>query len=79
VGKLEFVKGEFSDILVKTHGRGSFTARLTVTPWEYWLATTDARDEAVWNKTLEETEGDIAASIAKCCERYPRGVAHGEA
>ena len=79
IGKLQYEKGKFSDILIRTHGRGSFLARLAVTPWEYWLATTDADDENVWNKILEETEGNISAAIEKCCERYPRGVTYGKA
>ena len=68
--QLTQVKGEYSEVLVT--GAESFVGRVVPTPYEYWIATSDARDRQTLSNTLESMP--VAAALQHLAEKWPKGV-----
>lgn len=65
------VKGEYSEVLV-AGDNSSFVARVTPTPYEYWIATSDARDRQVLQEALQRLP--VPGALAELAEKWPKGV-----
>jgi len=68
-------KGEFSEGFM-IEGDHRQVIRIFPSPFEYWLSTSDSRD----NQYLEELKGQgitLVESIEKAAMTYPRGIAFG--
>lgn len=77
IGSLHQERGIYSEAFLMAEGRHSVVA-IEPTPLEYWIATTDPRDLAVFDKTLAARAGEASLEILKdLATKYPRGVVAG--
>ncbi|MEM1967537.1 MAG: hypothetical protein QXO86_06690 [Nitrososphaerota archaeon] len=51
----------------------SFVARIKAIPFEYWIATTDPSDMALYNEMLERLNGDVLKTLRVLARMSPRG------
>lgn len=70
---LDTIKGKFSEVLIKTD-KGGGVIRLVADPINYWLFTTDPRDEKYLNKKIEECNGNIEKAINLARKENPYGI-----
>ena len=68
--QLSQIKGEYSEVLVK--GIESFVARVAPTPYEYWIATSDARDRQALAQSMETMP--VAEALKHLSDKWPKGV-----
>lgn len=74
ISGLGSIKGEYSEVFVRNVDLGhSFVARIKATPFEYWIATTDPSDMALYNEMLERLNGDVLKTLRVLARMYPRG------
>ncbi len=70
-------KGEYSECLL-IEGDHRQVVRVFPSPFEYWLFTSDARDNLHLSK-LNEQGMSLVAAIENAAEVYPNGIAQGNA
>ena len=68
--QLTQVKGEYSEVLVT--GAESFVGRVVPTPYEYWIATSDARDRQALAQSMETMP--VAEALKHLSDKWPKGV-----
>lgn len=68
-------KGEFSEGFM-LEGDHSQVVRIYPSPFEYWLSTSDAQDNAYLTK-IQESGLSLIQAIEKAAAVYPNGVAQG--
>lgn len=68
-------KGEFSEGFM-IEGDHRQVVRIHPSPFEYWLSTSDAQDNAYLGK-LRDSGLDLVQAIEKAALVYPNGVARG--
>ena len=70
---LDTIKGKFSEALIKTDSGGG-VIRLVADPTNYWLFTTDPRDEKFLNEKIKECNGNIEEAIKLAKKENPYGI-----
>lgn len=70
---LQSVKGKYSEAFIKTPEL-KFVGRITPSPFEYWLATSDGEDITEYKKRLSHNKGDILKTVTELSEEFPQGV-----
>lgn len=68
-------KGEYSEGFM-VEGDHRQVVRIYPSPFEYWLSTSDAQDNA-YLAELKESGLDLVQAIEKAAHHYPNGVAQG--
>lgn len=68
-------KGEYSEGFM-IEGDHRQVVRIYPSPFEYWLSTSDAQDNA-YLAELKESGLDLVQAIEKAAHHYPNGVAQG--
>lgn len=68
-------KGEYSEGFM-IEGDHRQVVRIYPSPFEYWLSTSDAQDNA-YLAELKESGLDLVQAIEKAAQHYPNGVAQG--
>lgn len=68
-------KGEYSEGFM-IEGDHRQVVRIYPSPFEYWLSTSDAQDNAYLTE-LKESGLDLVQAIEKAAHHYPNGVAQG--
>lgn len=77
IHSLEQVKGLYSEGFLMD-GETRQITRIEPTPLEYWVATSDAKDNA-YLENLKEKFGSLEASIEFAHKEYPYGISQGKA
>ena len=67
-------KGHYSEIFLNISGVGSGRMALYPSPVEYWMATTDEKDQAVLYNYIGEGYS-LDKAIQDLAKRYPHGIA----
>jgi type IV secretory pathway VirB4 component len=77
---LEMRRGEYSELLILAGRQHHFLARVTLTPLEYWIATTHPADQA-YLKDLQEAHPHLSLldQLQLCAARHPHGKADAAA
>lgn len=75
VRKLRLHKRRYSEFFVKMAGLYSTTGRVIPDALKYAVATTDAADEELHARLLEECGGDFTRSVYRFANEYPFGNA----
>lgn len=70
---LDTVKGKFSEALIKTGNTGG-VIRLVSDPTNYWLYTTDPRDERYLRDKIAECGDNLEQAIELAGKEYPNGI-----
>ena len=73
IKQLESVKGQYSEAFIKTPEL-KFVGRITPSPFEYWLATSDGEDIVAYKNRLQDNNGDILKTVTELSEEFPQGV-----
>ena len=73
IKQLESVKGQYSEAFIKTPEL-KFAGRITPSPFEYWLATSDGEDIVAYKNRLQDNNGDILKTVTELSEEFPQGV-----
>lgn len=73
IERLKTIPGHYSEVFLRTPDFSSII-RMVPSPIEYWLATTNADDIKVFNKTLKEKNDNLVEALKYLAERYPNGA-----
>ncbi len=73
--RLEMRRGEFSEILILAGREHHVVARVTLTPLEYWIATTHPADTRYLAQIrADNPQHSLLESLRLCADTHPRGV-----
>lgn len=71
---LNMVKGQYSKVFIKTPDI-TFVGKIMPAPLEYWYATTDPDDIALYNKAVKENPGkSMHEVLLELAAKYPAGA-----
>lgn len=77
IHSLEQRKGVFSEGFM-IEGVHRQVVRIEPQPLEYWLSTSDAKDNLLIEQIMKDSETDLQGALKVATAKYPFGVAHGE-
>ena len=75
IASLQIIKRKFSEFFIKMEGMPSTVGRLVPDAATYAIATTDAKDEAIYNRLLAECNQDPHAALDRFMHQFPFGQA----